>query len=230
MSDDAAPPTSLVALRDRRESAIQLLSDGFAGDLLTLEQFDERLARAHAATSIADLDALVADLLPLAPPRATALVPLTVDGSLSPTRKRLRSIFGNLERHGAWVVPAELSVAAVFGSAVLDLRDARFTAAVTEIDVRVVCGNLEIIVPPQLAVECESTALLGNLESHAGGAVADPDRPLVRIRGPIVLGNLEVRVRLPGETERDARRRQKRERKALAAGASRALPARGDER
>jgi len=223
------PATSLVALRDRRESAIQLLADGFAADLLTIDEFDARVARAHAATTVAELDALVADLAPLEPARSTALVPLAVDPSLAPTKKRIRSVFGNTERHGPWVVPHQLSVAAVFASAALDFREARFTAAVTEVDVRVVCANLEFIVPPQLAVECEGTTIFANLESHTGGAVADPERPLLRIRGPIVFGNVEVHVRLHGETERDARQRRKRERKALVSGAPRALPARTDE-
>ena len=232
MPDAAPPPTSLVALRDRREAAIQLLADSFAADLLTMDQFDERVGRAHAATTVGELDALVADLAPLLPAKSTALVPLAVEPSLTPTRKRFFSIFGNLERHGAWVVPDRLGVAAVFGNAVLDFRDARFTAQTTEVDVRVFFGNLEVIVPPQLAVECEGSTIFGNLESHGGGgAVGDPGRPLLRLRGPIILGNVEVQTRLPGESARDARKRQKRERKALdAAKKQAALPAPTDKR
>ena len=229
MSDPASPPTSLVALRDRREAAIQLLADGFVADLLTIEQFDDRVARAHSASRVADLDALVADLEPLAPAKSTALVPLAVDASLVPARKNLRSLLSNLEKHGPWVVPDTLAVSATFASAVLDFREARFTAAVTEIRVRVICANLEIIVPPQLAVECEGSAVFGNIESHGGGAVADPERPLLRITGPVVFGNVEVQTRLLGESERDAQRRRKRERKALPVDdgvAARGLPAR----
>jgi hypothetical protein len=230
MPEPVSPPTSLVALRDRREAAIQLLADSFAADLLTIEQFDERIARAHAATRIADLDALIADLQPVAGAQSTALVPLAVEPSLVANKKRVRSLFGSLERHGAWVVPDRLAVSAVFGNAVLDFREARFSAATVEVEARVVFGNLEIIVPPQLAVECDGTAIFGNVESHDSGAVADPERPLVRIRGSIVFGNLEVHTRLLGESEGDARRRRKRERKQLAAGAAaRALPARRDK-
>src|SRR5262245_293038 len=142
MPDTAPPPASLVALRDRRESAIQLLADGFAADLLTVEQFDDRVARAHAATAVAELDALVADLEPQRPAPSTALGPLALDASLVPARKKLRSIFASVEKHGPWVVPDALAVSAVFGNAVLDFREARFTAAVTEIHARVVCANL----------------------------------------------------------------------------------------
>jgi DUF1707 SHOCT-like domain len=227
MSD--APPTSLVALRDRRESAIQLLTDAFANDLLQIDEFDARLARAHGATRVDELDALVADLAPLAPERSTALAPLTVEPSLTASKRSVRTVFGNLERRGAWVVPDKLAVGATFGNAVLDFREARFSSATVEVDARVTFGNLEIIVPPQLAVECEGSTIFGNFESHSSGGVADPDRPVLRIGGRVIFGNVEVFVRLPGESEREARRRRKRERKALAAGEQRALPARSEK-
>jgi hypothetical protein len=220
---DAPPPTSLIALRDRREAAIQRLTDGFAADLLTVEQFDERLARAHGAMTIAELDTLVADLEAVQPGPSTALAPLRVEPSLEASKKRLLSVFGNVERRGAWVVPGQLRVSTVFGNAELDFREARFATGVTEIHARVVFGNLEIIVPPHLVVECEGTTLFGNLESHAG-AVADPDRPRLRIHGTVVFGNIEVQVRLPGESEWGAWRRRRRERKALRQGATPALP------
>jgi hypothetical protein len=224
----ADPRVSLVALRDRREQAIQGLSDSFVADLIGVEAFEERLARVHAASTIAAIDAVVADLAPLPAGAPTAaLVPLAVDPALAAPPKRLRSLFGNVERRGGWAVPAQVQVTVTFGNAQLDFRDARFTAAVTEIDARVVFGNLEVIVPPQLAVDCEASSVLGNVESHGAGAVGDPDRPLLRIRGYAVMGNIEVRTRLPGEPELDPR---KQERRGLrGSGERRALgPARGD--
>jgi hypothetical protein len=203
--------SDLVALRDRRESAIQLLSDSFAQDQLTMAEFEDRLARAHAASTVAELEPLIADLHPT---KSTALSPLSIDPSLS-GMKKLRSIFGNLERAGAWSVPDKMQVQAIFASAVLDFREAKFAAAVTELEIKVVCASLEIIVPPQLAVDCEASTILANLESHSGTAIADPDRPLLKIRGSIVLGNIEVHVRLPGESERDARKRRHQERTML---------------
>jgi Domain of unknown function (DUF1707)/Cell wall-active antibiotics response 4TMS YvqF len=229
---DPAPPTSLVALRDRREAAIQQLADSFAADLLTIDEFDERGAHAHSAASVAELDMLVADLPAPSQSKSTALVPLAVDASLesNATNKRLRSVFGNLERHGAWIVPDALAVSAVFGSAVIDFREARFAARSVTLDARVVCGSLEIIVPPQLAVECDGSSVFGNIESHGGSAVADPDRPVLRIHGSVLFGNIEVQTRLPGESERDARKRKRGERKALAAARRAALPAHSDEK
>ena len=212
---DSPAPSSLVALRDRREAAIQRLADSFAADLLTLDQFDERVARAHGAATVAELDALVADLPSTA--KSTALVPLAVDTALDTqaTRRRIVAFFGSVERRGAWIAPERISVAAVFGGSVIDFREARFAAKSVTLDVRCVFGSLEVIVPPQLAVECDGSSIFGSIESHGGSAVADPDRPVLRIVGTALFGSIEVQTRLPGETGRDARRRRRRERKAL---------------
>jgi hypothetical protein len=144
---DAVSRATLVALRDRREQVIQHLSDSFVADLITIEELDDRLARAPAATVVADVDALVTDLAPLptgAP--STALAPLAVNPALAVATKRIRSIFGNVERGGSWVVPARMEVSATFGNVELDFRDARFSSGVIELNARVVFGNLEIIV------------------------------------------------------------------------------------
>jgi hypothetical protein len=213
---DGQPPVSLIALRDRRELAIQQLSDSFVADLLTVEEFEERLARAHGAATLAQLETLVADLAALPSGAAsTALVPLAVNPTLAAPAKQIRSLFGNVERRGGWVVPANMRVKVTFGNVELDFRDARFTAGVTDLQAAVVFGNLELIVPPQLAVDCEASSVLGNIESHSTGAVGDPDRPLLRVRGYAVMGNIEIHTRLPGETAGEWVRRHRREARAL---------------
>jgi hypothetical protein len=48
----------------------------------------------------------------------------------------------------------------------------------------------------------------------------DPDRPVLRVTGLAIMGGVAIETRLLGESERDAHRRRKRERKALKRGAS----------
>lgn len=213
---ESEPRQSLIAVRDGRERAIQRLSDSFVTDLLSVEEFEQRLARVHAAGSLAEIEAQLADLEPL-PPGITskALAPLSVNQALAPGTTRLRALLGNVQRNGGWVVPASLDIRVTFGNVELDFRDARYTAPVTELRANVLFGNLEVIVPPQLAVDCEGSSVLGNVENHGAGAVADPDRPLLRIRGRAVLGNIEVHTRLPGESAQDWARRQRREARGL---------------
>jgi hypothetical protein len=227
--DDQKP--NLIALRDRREAVIQRLSDGFSGDLLEVDAFEERLSLAHQATSVAALDALVADLGPQPADRTTtALAKLTVDPALAESPPRtLVAVFSSLERRGGWAVPKHMKAIAVFGNTELDFCEARFSPGETLIEVRVVFGHLEIIVPPQLAVECEGTAVFASFENHGAEAVADPERPLLRIRGVAVFGNVEVSTRLPGESLRQARKRLRRQRHALRRAERRGLAARSEE-
>lgn len=192
-------PTTELLLADRRDHVIHQLTSGFAGSHFEVDELERRLGLAMAAQSPRELDALVADL---SPRPSAALVP----------SRPMRVVFGSVERRGPWVVPEHLSARVVFGNIVLDLREARLAPGVTTIDVNVTMGNLEIIVPPGMAVELEATSILGNIEQHteagplSGGTV-------VRITGRVKLGNLEVGMLHVGESFREAHRRHRWERR-----------------
>ena len=66
---------------------------------------------------------------------------------------RIRAFMSSVERRGRWTVPERLEVRAFWGHVVLDLRDAELTT--TTIDVGVLMGNVEIIVPPGMAVDSQ---------------------------------------------------------------------------
>ncbi len=208
-----AAPAPLIAVRARRDEVIAILSEQFSHDALEVDELERRLELAQRAESVAALDALVADL----PATTTALAPRPappVDGW--PARRRIAAVFGSVDKGGTWTPARVLTAVAVFGSAKLDLREANLAPGVTELRVRCVFGSLELIVPPQLAVESDATAVFGSFEElHRSPHEPDPTRPILRITGLTVFGSVEVETRLPGETRRDARRRSKREAKAL---------------
>ncbi|HUJ61615.1 MAG TPA: ATP-binding protein [Kofleriaceae bacterium] len=111
--------------------------------------------------------------------------------------------FGNVERNGPWKVPAELAVNVRFGNAELDLRDAEL-GAITTIRVDIKFGNVELIVPPELAVELDVASVAGNVTGRGGAPAAgahgdgvyrradEPPPKLVRIVGKCRAGNCEV--------------------------------------
>ena len=103
----------------------------------------------------------------------------------------LRAIMSTTERRGPWVVPRHLRVRATMSSTVLDFRAARLPAGAVELDLRVVMGSVEILVPPGLAVETEGAAIMGTFE-HVDRAPAhpDPEAPLLRVRGLVVMGSV----------------------------------------
>jgi hypothetical protein len=221
---------SLVAVRDRREQVIQRLSEGYAQDLFDVDELERRLDLAHGAATVAELDALLADLggAAAAPAPSTALVvagPTGIDDPSRAERKTMSVIMSSVERRGRWAVPKYMVLRSVWGNVELDFRDASLAPGVTEIVVLVVMANVEVILPPNLAIDVDVSTFAGNVtERHRVPPDADPARPLIRITGRVVFGNVEVTTRLPGESARDAIRRERRERKQLRKAESKALP------
>jgi len=221
---------SLVALRDRREQVIIRLSEAYAEDLFDVDELERRLDLAHGTASVAELDALVADLGPaVAPaPGTMALVlagPTAIDDPARLETKKLRVIMSSVERRGRWSVPRALELRVLWGNAELDFRDASLGPGITTIHVRVFMGNLEVVLPPNLAIDVDVSSFAGSVtERHRVPPDADPARPLIRIVGTVRLGNLEITTRLPNETARDADKRERRERKQLRKAAEKALP------
>lgn len=224
----ATPPTpetrlALARAGEARERVIGALQEHFAHDVLDVAEFERRVTLAHQAESVTDLDALVADLPALeaapAPASKTALVP----ASEAAPQKTVYGLMSSTERRGAWLVPRRLSVRATMSSIVLDFRDARLPAGPVDLDLRALMASVEIIVPPSLAVETEGTAIMGSFE-HVDRAPRnpDPEAPILRVRGRVVMGSVEIRMRLPGESERAARRRLRDEDR----GVRKALPER----
>jgi hypothetical protein len=213
-------PESLVALRDRREQVISRLSDGYARDLIDVDELERRLDLAHGAHSVAELEALVADLADPEPRTAsTALVvagPTAIDDPQRAETRQLRVIMSAIERRGRWTVPRSLDVRVLWGDTQLDFRDASLGPGITTIHVRVFMGNIDVVLPPSLAIEVDVSSFAGAVtERHRVPPDDDPGRPQLRIVGTVRFGNLDITTRLPGESARDAERRERRARKQL---------------
>ncbi|HET9625613.1 MAG TPA: DUF1707 domain-containing protein [Kofleriaceae bacterium] len=210
---------SLVALRDRREQVISRLSEGYAQDLFDVDELERRLDLAHRAASVAELEVLVADLGEVAAPATTALVvagPRAIDDPGRAAKKKLNVIMSSVERRGRWSVPKHMVLRSMWGHVELDFRDASLGPGVTEIEVLAVMANVEVVLPPNLAIDVDVSTFAGNVtERHRVPPEADPARPMIRITGKVVFGNVEITTRLDGESAHDAYKREKRERKAL---------------
>ena len=204
----------LEAVHHRREGVIEALSTHFANDTLDVDEFEQRVDLAHRATSIAELDVLLADLKPNADEQPSAsLVPRTEaprvhtavrDPSIAShgwRAKRVRAILSDIQRKGTWPVPKKMRVTAVMGTVGLDFREAQMGPGVTKVKVKSIGGEIKIIVPPHLRVECDGRAVLGSFEEmYQNTAERDPDAPLLRITGRAIIGTVEISTRAPGET------------------------------
>lgn len=209
-------------LNHTRQLAIDALCEHFANDAMTVEDFESRVDVAHRATSVEELRELLRDL-------PTSNVPATRDGSTQPApvgefqvapREHTKengyqvAIMGGSRRRGKWA-PAKVNHAiTIMGGAELDFREALLPPGVTEVKIVTIMGGVEVIVPPNLTVESHGIGIMGAFEdSGAEYRQYDPSAPVLRISGVAIMGGVDIKVRLVGESARDARKRRRRERR-----------------
>jgi Domain of unknown function (DUF1707) len=114
---------------EEREHSIALLRDAVVTGRLTLEEFSERVGHAQLARTDRQLAELTVDLPAQAP------VPAIV------TQAKHRAICSKLVRRGSWEIPERSSWRSLFGTIVLDLREARLAGPVVELEIHNTFGT-----------------------------------------------------------------------------------------
>ena len=218
MSDDyTIRPANMDAAR---EQVVEVLMEHFSRNVMDMDEFEGLLDSVNRCSTTSALRELLSKLPPLESLKsATDLMsapggpPVVVDADRVRPRGFLLSVLSGTTRAGRWI-PARKSFAlGVLGGISLDFREAVLGAGVTGVNVLAVLGGVEIIVPPEMAVEVDGMAVLGGFEYQTNAPPrTDPNPPILRVRGLAVLAGVNVEVRLPGETSRDAKKRRRLER------------------
>jgi hypothetical protein len=110
------------------------------------------------------------------------------------------SFLSSNEREGRWELPRHFRALAVLGSVELDLREAVIGLGVSLIEAVAVLGNIEITVPPDVAVESDGDSLLGSFViKYKGNATPSAATGLkkVRITGTAYASSVEIIVKGP---------------------------------
>jgi predicted membrane protein len=81
----------------------------------------------------------------------------------------------------------------VFGSAEIDLRNAKLADGQATLVLSVVFGGIEITVPREWQVVLEGTPVLGSIESHKAAAPGAAPTGTLTIKGSAVFGSIEVK-------------------------------------
>lgn len=217
-----SPEGELPALEDRRQRTIDALVRHYAADHITVDEFERRVDTVHRTADLATLDGLLSDLpvvhQPAAPaePEADRLIRRGAQVVAEAVRdsQTLLAVMSGVVRRGRWT-PARRTVAVAFmGGVELDFRDARFGPGVTEVYVVAAMGGAEIIVPPGLQVDASGLALMGGFDhQESADGPSDPNEPVLKIRGFVMMGGCEISVRRPGESAKESKRRLREERR-----------------
>ena len=209
-------------LQSRRERIVEYLCRYVAEDVLSLEDFEQRVDAAHRARTRDELEAVLDGLpQPASAPLPTAASERPADAPAERGASQIiAAILSGANRAGRWIPAERTTVFALMGGAELDFREARLPVGVTELVAVAIWGGIEIIVPPDVNVEIGGTAIMGGFE-QSEDAHLEPDLPpadelrTLRITGLALMGGVDIKVRYPGESERDARRRRKETRRRL---------------
>lgn len=205
-----------------RERIVRLLTDRYADDTLTVEEFEAELDRMHAITDPAELERMAEGLTsgarPAAPRAAAAgatppsvaaprvpagAVPFDATsglgwqrGALVPARARdegrMLAIMSSSKRAGPWLVPRYFRAFALMSEAVIDLRDAVLPADGCEIEVGAVMANVKILLPPGVQADVTILAFMGNAHDHTRAEPLGAAAPHVRVTGSSVMAEVQV--------------------------------------
>jgi hypothetical protein len=183
---ESSPSDGPRASGDDRIRIAQLLSEAASNGRLTLEQYEDRLARTYAADTYGELERLTDDL-----PEA---VEYRRGKSLPAPATMLLAILSGFERRGRWNVPGRMTTFTLFGGGVVDLRFADFTAPEVEIHAYSILGGQTILVPPEVNVEIDGRGVIGGFDRQVQGS-GSPGAPKVRIKGFSLLGGIGIKRR-----------------------------------
>jgi len=167
------------------DRVVAVLTQHYAEDRISSEDLEARLERAYHAVTLAQLDAVVADL-------PANLAPAAVPGTAP---QRVVALLSAQEQRVTGVVPRQLQLRGQMGYVEMDLSRATFEPGVTEIDVRALMGYVQVRLPAGVRVECLGRAIMGFFSVKGAGAPAGADAPcVVRVTGRAMMGFAEITV------------------------------------
>jgi hypothetical protein len=164
----------------------QLLAYAAEQGRLQLQDYEERLTRAYAATTYEELDQLRADL------PGAAIIPRR-GGKPNPAPSMLLlALMSGFERRGRWNVPKKLTTFTFWGSGVVDLRYADFTSTEVDIHAISIMGVQNILLPPEVNVEIHGHGVMGGFD-HSVPGPGTPGAPKVNIHGFSLWGAVGIK-------------------------------------
>ncbi|MEV7616010.1 DUF1707 domain-containing protein [Streptomyces sp. NPDC089799] len=201
-----APAAGLRASDADRDRIARILGDAFAEGRLTSEEHSERLDAMYAVKTVGELEQLVRDL-PAGQggfrPGAAAGMAGGLAGAGQPApygppgagyAESVVAVCSSSTRRGRWRPGPRTRAVAVMGDVTIDLTEAVFEQQLTEINVTVVMGNVDILVPENVTLRGFGNGVLGNFEIRGESrGETDPQAPVVVVRGFALLGNIEAR-------------------------------------
>jgi hypothetical protein len=202
-SGDAA--LSPAVLEERRQLALDRLTEAFASDLVSMDAYESRVSAVQKAQYPDEIEDAVSDL-PMPQPKPSTgraarkgAQPTSMPALRNPIDLRLRGeesvacVMGNRVLQGDWLSGDKVSSFTLMGNTNIDLRDTALPPGRLKIDAFCLMGNLKVIVPRGLPVKMNSFPIMGNMQvARDVNRRVERGAPYVEVNGFALMGNLVV--------------------------------------
>jgi hypothetical protein len=217
MTEQPSDPLSMRASDSDRHAIADVLGTAYAEGRLSLDEYHERLDQVMSSATYGELVPIVIDLpvgddkLPV-PVRRHAIAKPAFERetpSGTPKAQSVVAVFGQNDRHDDVHMGGKATVAAVFGSASLDLTRATFAVQDVRIDISAVFGEAKVTVPCDALVTINCVPILGEVKppSALNPTVSSNRPPRIAIHGVALLGAVNIE-RAPAPPDRLLRQQQ----------------------
>lgn len=185
--------TSAVSDEDRQQVA-ERLTEAVGEGQLTLEEFSQRVERAYAASTPAELEAVLADLSKQEVQTGTVTESRVSAAPVRGGRRRWKLAFmGGSTYRGRWRVSARNGFAAFMGGHTLDLSRAILESEETDIILGAIMGGHTVIVPRGVRVVVSDTDIMGGTTAKIDEEAIRPGAPVVRVRSYTFMGGNTIK-------------------------------------
>jgi hypothetical protein len=199
-----------MTLEVEREEVVQSLCAHYAQDHLSTGELEARVEQVYRAADRTQLMTILNGLPAIRPLPAVAAPMYAVAEpaarGLAPDERRYAAFFAEVKKEGVWRPTRRIAAKAIFGTVVLDFREAELPPEGIDIDVDVLFGEVTMLLPPGIGADVDCTAMMGSVEDKARPAA--PDAPRLRVTGGTILGTITVKTKLPKKERLESWRAQ----------------------
>jgi hypothetical protein len=190
VTDDEQDATPVVRASDAdREVVVARLQKALSEGRIDLDEFGQRAAVAYDATTLAELQQVVADL------PSDARPPVEIVGSRAP--EVVSSVFGDVKLSGG---SAPQRVSTVFGDVRLDLRALRTDADRIDLYLSTVFGDIDVVVAEGVDAELQGRTVFGDRKTDLAPVPRLAGTPRIVVHAKAIFGDLRLRSLAPGQS------------------------------
>lgn len=179
-------------LNEQKKIAEEILSEAFARDLITMDEFEKRVTVMHSAGSNRDVQNELSDL-----PNNLLVPRQSPEHNLPDQSKPDLLVLSSKTVKGNCLKKRQIKSRLILAEQKLDYTKTLLEPGKYYIDTKVILGSLTVIVPENYAVTVEMTPILAEIKER-NVSPPSPGMPEIIIRGKVILGEVFVKTKGSG--------------------------------